>query len=314
MYAGYVTNASVERQWREDKEPCSPKASLGEYLGTRFHTIKAKGKEHRQLLIAQKTPNQFIRIPKIDKDIWDRVQDLHPKTLLLSVLKSVGSDDKLPQLFTRMQEDIYQKGIASTPLHLRIALWHNDNDRRGIKVKMELSNIKCLYVPSQKLLKELDPDNLIPAIELWQDVNERADAFEQLIDESNRNYESLSLDELLDVNDSFIMIEARPKTWSVVPAACSCAHCFKMCVCAHNVLLGMCFDQSLKVPTAWEQAEPSMRKARGRRGVGVGRGVAGEKRRMKLLKTIQKEKHDGVKKSTVLRIKGPSHNKVRVFV
>ena len=48
--------------------------------------------------------------------------------------------------------------------------------------------------------------------------------------------------------------------------------------------------------------------------MGVGRGVAGEKRRMKLLKTIQKEKHDGVKKSTVLRIKGPSHNKVRVFV
>ncbi len=107
-------------------------------------------------------------------------------------------------------------------------------------------------------------------------ANERAEAFEQLIDESNRNYESLSLDELLDVNDSFIMIDARPKTWSVVPAACSCAQCFKMCVCADNVLLGMCFDQSLKVPTAWEQAELSMRKARGRRGVGVGRGVAGE--------------------------------------
>jgi hypothetical protein len=51
QYAGYVTNASMEREWREDKEPCSPKASMGEYLGARCATIKAKGKEHRQRLI-----------------------------------------------------------------------------------------------------------------------------------------------------------------------------------------------------------------------------------------------------------------------
>ncbi len=37
-YGGYVTNASVERGHREDKEPCNEKSTLGEYIGNRFHT------------------------------------------------------------------------------------------------------------------------------------------------------------------------------------------------------------------------------------------------------------------------------------
>ncbi len=43
----------TEREWREDKEQCSPKSSLGTYLGTLFHTIESKAKEHMQKLIKQ---------------------------------------------------------------------------------------------------------------------------------------------------------------------------------------------------------------------------------------------------------------------
>ena len=56
-YCGLVTNASTEREWREDKESCSPKATMGEYLGIRFNTIRSKGKEHKQRLVNKKTPN-----------------------------------------------------------------------------------------------------------------------------------------------------------------------------------------------------------------------------------------------------------------
>jgi hypothetical protein len=73
----------------------------------------------------------------------------------------------------------------------------------------------------------------------------------------------------------------------------------------NTVLIGMCFDPTLSVPDKWEQAEPSLRKARGRRAVGLGRGVAGEKRRLELVKTMEKSKKDGVKKSTRMRIQGP---------
>ena len=78
-----------------------------------------------------------------------------------------------------------------------------------------------------------------------------------------------------------------------------------------TVLIGMCFDPTLSVPDKWEQAEPSLRKARGRRGVGLGRGVAGEKRRLELVKTMEKSKKDGVKKSTRMKIQGPITPAVR---
>ena len=91
------------------------------------------------------------------------------------------------------------------------------------------------------------------------------------------------------------MLEAREKNWSVVEMACTCKTCFQYCVCADTVLVGMCFDTKLSVPDRWEQAEQSLRKARGRRGVGLGRGIAGEKRRLALMKTLEKSKKDGVK-------------------
>ncbi len=78
-YEWWVKTWSLES--REDKEPCSPKSSLGEYLGTQFHTIRFKGKEHMHNLIKQKTPNKFMSVPAIGKPVWDRVQDLHPKTV-----------------------------------------------------------------------------------------------------------------------------------------------------------------------------------------------------------------------------------------
>ena len=115
----------------------------------------------------------------------------------------------------------------------------------------------------------------------------------------------MTLDQFLDVERSYLLLEAREKNWSAVDICCTCKTCYQYCVCADTVLIGMCFDPTLSVPDKWEQAEPSLRKARGRRAVGLGRGVAGEKRRLELVKTMEKSKKDGVKKSTRMRIQGP---------
>jgi hypothetical protein len=89
-YSGYVTNASHERGHREDKEPCNEKSSLGEFLGNRCHTIKAQGEEIRSKMQKQGTPNRFITIPPITKDVWDHVQSFHCKTLALSLRQVVS--------------------------------------------------------------------------------------------------------------------------------------------------------------------------------------------------------------------------------
>ena len=74
QYGGYTTNASTERGHREDKEPCSPKATMGEYLGVRFKTIKEMGKEHRNKLKEAGRPNRFISIPRGPTCCWRHVR------------------------------------------------------------------------------------------------------------------------------------------------------------------------------------------------------------------------------------------------
>ena len=305
QYAGFVTNASMEREWREDKEPCSPKASMGEYLGARCATIKAKGMEHRQRLIDQKTPNRFISYPKISKDMWDFVQGVHPKTLVLAVLMPQSGDDDSPALFARMTQQIYEQGEADTLLHVKIAKWHADNARRGVTYPLALSKVKCLFQPRQRLLKQVDPDNALSVSEVRDLIAQQLDTYTRLTLPADQTYTSLSLDTLLDVDGSFLHIDARGKEWSAVAVACSCRKCYKFTVCGDAVLLGMCFNAKLKVPGNWEQAEPSLRKARGRRGVPAGRGIAGVKRRLSLMKAIQKSTSDGIKKSAKIKIKGP---------
>ena len=152
-YCGYVTNASTEREWREDKEPCSPKASMGEYLGIRFNTIRAKGKEHRRRLMDQKTPNTFMKVPPLVKEIWDRVQELHPKTLILSELGSLGKEDDCPERWRTIVEEIFYSGRVDTPLHLKIDIWQTEKQRIGAKPLLQLSSLKHLFIPKQQLLK-----------------------------------------------------------------------------------------------------------------------------------------------------------------
>jgi hypothetical protein len=122
-YCGFVTNASTDREWREDKELCSPKSSLGTYLGVRFNTIESKAKEHMQKLIKLQTPNKFLVVPAkqiISKKGWDCVQSCHAKTLLMSVLHPVRKDDANPALYNKMMEEIYFTAGPTTPLHLKI--------------------------------------------------------------------------------------------------------------------------------------------------------------------------------------------------
>ncbi len=69
----------------------------------------------------------------------------------------------------------------------------------------------------------------------------------------------------------------------------------------------MCFNQELLVPTKWEQSSPSLRLARGRRGlpgVGKGRGIAGAKR-LRFEKVIAQEKQSGVKTARRMKVIGP---------
>jgi hypothetical protein len=94
-----------------------------------FAAVKTKGKEHRQRSIDQGTPNRFIIYPKNDKEMWDRVQGMHPKTMVLSVLKLLSADDKSPVLFDNMTAQIYDECEKDKALHLKIVMWRKEQRR-----------------------------------------------------------------------------------------------------------------------------------------------------------------------------------------
>jgi hypothetical protein len=122
-YSGYVTNASHGRGHREDKEPCNEKSSLGEFLGNRCHTIKAQGEEIRAKMKLRGTPNRFLTIPPIIKEVWDHDQIFYCRTLALSVLrpekKKDGKKDENPRTYQIMMQEIY-KMSSTKPLHIWI--------------------------------------------------------------------------------------------------------------------------------------------------------------------------------------------------
>jgi hypothetical protein len=88
-------------------------------------------------------------------------------------------------------------------------------------------------------------------------VRGQLEFFEELRAPDDRSFRSLKLDQLLDINDSFVHVYYHGKDWSAVDLACTCKHCYQWTVCADNALVAMCFDSTLRVPDAWVQAEPA---------------------------------------------------------
>ena len=79
-------------------------------------------------------------------------------------------------------------------------------------------------------------------------VEPQADAYGRLTSAADESHRSYDLDTLLDINDSFLHLEARKKDWSAVDMACCCKYCYKNLVCGDTVLVGMCFNHTLSVP------------------------------------------------------------------
>ena len=140
-------------------------------------------------MIKQKTPNKFMSVPAIGKTVWDRVQDLHPKTLLMSALQPQSKDDVNPALYRKMVEEIYYTGTVTVPLHNKIIMWRTEMARMGIKSTLTLSNLKCLFIPRQKFLKTYDPANNVPVAELLELVTRQMEYFKELCEPTDESFQ-----------------------------------------------------------------------------------------------------------------------------
>ncbi len=67
----------------------------------------------------QGTPNRFIEIPKFDKEVWDSVPAMHPKTLAVSILcQQIGKSDEKSMAYASLTDEVYDMAHSdATPLH-----------------------------------------------------------------------------------------------------------------------------------------------------------------------------------------------------
>ena len=84
-----------------------------------IHFIKELSKEHKSRLIKMGTHDAFISKPVIGKAIFDLMQDLHPKTLVCTLLLETSGKDTSRKFFERVHQ-IMVLCEDRTPLHLKI--------------------------------------------------------------------------------------------------------------------------------------------------------------------------------------------------
>ena len=58
----------------------------------------------------------------------------------------------------------------------------------------------------------------------------------KLVNNTDESYVNMTLDDLLDVKDAFLHIDAREKDWSAIDLACFCKRCYKWTVCSYTTL------------------------------------------------------------------------------
>jgi hypothetical protein len=148
-YAGCNNNMGIKVSWRYIKKLLPPNCSLGQFAFC--HYIKtALGEEHMQQLSKVGSGNAFIREPIAPKDMWDGVQSAHSKTLSCSfVLTTSSQRANVPIELRDMMEGIMECGPRTLPLHLKIALWHEDMRRLEQSPRLDLGDLKTILVPRQ---------------------------------------------------------------------------------------------------------------------------------------------------------------------
>jgi hypothetical protein len=292
-YSGYVTNASAECNWRDKGEICPPNAPLGTFMGGLIKNIEAKGMEHRAALIKSGTPNRFVSIPTIGSDIWDAVASRHPKTLAACTLE--GASDQVTTLFNATTAEIFEMGDDTTALHIKIGLWHADLKAKDEHALLETRMLKNVIVPRQSLLFKIDPTNSRPLNDVRREIWEHVGAYKRLQMKGNREHETMTVEQILDLAEMYHDISWKGVGWSAVPFGCCCVGCYKYLACCHGTLLEMMLNATLTIPKVKEPSEPSLRKGR----IMV-RGTAGQKRK-RLLAAMKSEKKVGIKRASTCR-------------
>ena len=104
--------------------------------------------------------NAFIREPKPTEEMYDAVQNMHPKTFsscFIIITSTSTSKRNVDIKYRDMMEQVMESGRPRAPLHLKVLAYHHYLAEQGEAPPLELLDLKTVLMPRQWLLKKLDP-------------------------------------------------------------------------------------------------------------------------------------------------------------
>ncbi len=240
-YGGFNNNMGIKVDWRDIKKQCPATASLGTFLGALWESIKQLGMEHQSFPEDLGDADNFPESLSPSKEIFDMLQDSHPKTLKSTSLLTGRA--KLVQDYPDYVEYVEAQGDSRTPLHLKIQLSHEMRSRDISQVEsLKIENFYTALMPTQKLLERLDPHCTRTVEEVdscWKQNSHPPSASHQQSPRPGgasgtrrkRNHDNLQQHPL-------------PQAVPCMGRDSSAVHCFKNCVCVHGVLFASLFNGS----------------------------------------------------------------------
>ncbi len=176
--------------------------------------------------------NAFISNPVATKEMWDGVQDVHPKTLSLCVVVAFSSKKpNSPTHYRDMLEEIMECRNPVTPLHLKVSVWYDDRKRTGDKLQFGLDDVKTALVPRQAQLKKLDPLGTLSVAVVRDKIAPYVIQYQILVVQDRPSADSdMDIKRELQIYKYFHQLTRQP-TWSGDLTGCTCKVCFSNCVC-----------------------------------------------------------------------------------
>jgi hypothetical protein len=128
-----------------------------------------------------------------------------------------------------MADAIAEQCDKDTPLHLKILSWHESG---GLPEHTYLEDLKSILIPSQGLLRKLDPREDMDTTMLGPVIDELHQKWVRMVVDNERADE-LTVVEALDLYKSFHWVRRAPER-EAVPLNCSCPTCYANALCSET--------------------------------------------------------------------------------
>ena len=166
----------LESSWRYLKSATSDNETvcIAFFLSALFHYMAEKAKELMAQLIKDNIPlHAYNSCPRIDRHMWEALQNMHRHTLAMTFLMEVSS--RVVAEFASICDAVYGADLPWTGKHFVQALMAQaETLPASRKSRFGQCELRCILIPAQKWFKRFDPDNCKSLSELMDIMHGRA--------------------------------------------------------------------------------------------------------------------------------------------